>query len=86
MTTLIEESIEVLERVGCQFDFCDGPTLRPVAMRTCFVCDLLARLRVSVGRAPRRDDELTVRQAGQARWDDYQKTVAGATARRYADQ
>lgn len=47
---LLAESIEAFERLGCQFDFCDGPTLEPIDMRTCFVCDLLARLRVAAGR------------------------------------
>ncbi len=47
---MLSEMVETLERVGCQFQFCGGPTLEPVAMVTCFVCDLLARLRVAAGR------------------------------------
>lgn len=62
---LLIESIEMLEEVGCQFDFCDGPTLEPVDMVTCRRCDLLARLRIAAGRPPRRDDELTREEAWQ---------------------
>ncbi len=65
--TLTEETIEALERIGCQFNFCNGPTLEPESMVTCFVCDLLARLRVSIGLPPRRDDE----QTAQERWNTW---------------
>jgi hypothetical protein len=63
---LIIESIETLERLGCQFEFCNGPTLEPEPMVTCFSCALLARLRVAVGQSPRRDDELTFEEAWRA--------------------
>lgn len=48
---LTAEMIDTLERVGCQFFACEGPTLNPVDMVTCHVCALLARLR---GRANER--------------------------------
>ncbi|GHH57575.1 hypothetical protein [Lentzea cavernae] len=41
--TLLSQAREVLERVGCQFDMCTGPTSAPVDMRTCFVCEFLGR-------------------------------------------
>lgn len=40
---LLSQAREVLERVGCQFDMCTGPTIAPVDMRTCFVCEFLGR-------------------------------------------
>jgi hypothetical protein len=39
----LSEAREVLERVGCQFDMCTGPTVAPIDMRTCFVCEFLGR-------------------------------------------
>lgn len=45
---LLGETIVTLERVGCQFQFCQGPTLAPVPMRTCFVCETLAKLQQSL--------------------------------------
>ncbi|GLZ62838.1 hypothetical protein [Micromonospora sp. NBRC 107095] len=44
---LLDDTIDVLERVGCQFWACDGPTLEPVDMKTCAACALLARLRAA---------------------------------------
>lgn len=41
---LLADVIDTLERVGCQFDHCDGPTPTPVPMITCHVCALLGRL------------------------------------------
>lgn len=43
--TYLRESLEVLERAGCQFWACMGPTLHPIPMTTCCVCSLIARLR-----------------------------------------
>lgn len=77
--SLLDETIEALERIGCQYNYCDGPTLKPVAMVTCFACDLLARLRVAAGRPPRRNDELTALQYDQDRHERY---MAAATGRR----
>lgn len=45
---LTAEMIETLERIGCQFFACEGPTLNPIDMVTCHVCSLLARLRETV--------------------------------------
>lgn len=70
---LLAESLDALERVGCQFDFCDGPTLEPAELRTCFVCELIAKLRVAAGLPPRRDDELT--------WDEQEQRRMGAMLR-----
>jgi len=81
MDALLDEAIETLERVGCQFDYCDGPTLEPVNMVTCFACETLAKLRVAAGRPPRRDDEGT----WQERHDEWQRRyMAQATGGRYA--
>jgi hypothetical protein len=55
-TVLITESLSVMERVGCQFDMCTGPTLEPVDMRTCYVCELAAKLRVALG-LPAEDED-----------------------------
>ncbi len=52
---LLAEVAGALEQVGCQFFACDGPTLEPVDMVTCFVCDLLARVRVAIGQPPTQD-------------------------------
>lgn len=41
---LLDEVIGTLERVGCQFDPCQGPTATPVPMITCHVCATLGRL------------------------------------------
>jgi len=46
---LLEESLEVLERVGCQFWACGGPTLRPGYATTCFRCSTVARLAKRLG-------------------------------------
>jgi hypothetical protein len=35
---------ESLERVGCQFWACEGPTLTPTPMVTCHACATLARV------------------------------------------
>jgi hypothetical protein len=44
-TKLLADALDVLERAGCQFWACDGPTLRPVHMITCAACSTVARLR-----------------------------------------
>jgi hypothetical protein len=54
---LLADVIDGFERVGCQFEFCNGPTLEPEDMITCFRCHTLARLRVLVGATPRLPDE-----------------------------
>jgi hypothetical protein len=46
---LLADVVESLERVGCQFDHCTGPTLKPVDMMTCHRCDALGRLRSLLG-------------------------------------
>jgi len=46
---LLADAIDSLERVGCQFWACEGPTLTPVPMKTCHRCDVLARLRAAAG-------------------------------------
>lgn len=47
---MLAEALEALERVGCQFWACDGPSLEPVDMKTCHVCRLTARLQQRLGR------------------------------------
>jgi hypothetical protein len=47
---LIEEALDSLERVGCQFWACEGPATEPVDMVTCHVCATVAKLRVAIGR------------------------------------
>jgi len=47
---LLVESLATLEHVGCQFWACEGPTLEPIDMVTCRVCELIARLRDTLGR------------------------------------
>lgn len=65
---LLTEMIDTLERVDCQFDFCDGPTLEPVDMVTCFRCATLAKARAAAGLPPRLVHELTAEQS--IRWRD----------------
>ena len=50
---LLEDALDSLERTGCQFFACEGPTLPPIDMVTCHVCALIARLRRRLGRRPR---------------------------------
>ena len=77
---LLDEAIESLERVGCQFGYCDGPTLDPVDMRTCYVCETLAKLRVAADQPQRRDDEMTFEE----RWTDWNNSyMDAATGGRY---
>jgi len=76
-TPLIMEAAEALERVGCQFQFCDGPTLEPVDGVTCFRCDLLARLRVAIGQPPRRSGEQTAAE----RWESWNAAYMAAATR-----
>lgn len=52
---MLIEALEALEQVGCQFEFCNGPTLEPVDMQTCFVCVTLARGRHHLGLPVRKD-------------------------------
>jgi hypothetical protein len=76
-TALLAEVIEALERVGCEYNFCDGPTLEPVDMVTCYVCETLAKLRVAAGRPARRDDEMTFEQRDQDRHERYMAVATG---------
>lgn len=47
LVELLADTIDVLERVGCQFWACEGETLEPIAMVTCYRCSTLARLRAA---------------------------------------
>ncbi len=58
---LLAETIEVLERVGCQFIYCDGPTLDLQDMITCYACEALAKLRVAAGLPAHSEDDGTAR-------------------------
>lgn len=42
--TVLADVVDSLERVGCQFNHCTGPTSEPVDMSTCHRCHVLARL------------------------------------------
>lgn len=79
---LLAETIETLERVGCQFWACDGPTLEPVDMKTCYACETLAKLRVAAGRPARTSDDLTAEEAIELR---QAISAASATGRRARD-
>lgn len=63
---LLAAAIETLERVGCQFFACDGPTLEPEPMITCHACATLAQLRVAAGRPASLAEELTTEDARRA--------------------
>lgn len=76
---LLAEAIEALERVGCEFEYCGGPTLEPEDMRTCYVCDLLARLRVALGRPPRLPDELSPAELRARRFQEDMDRATGRT-------
>lgn len=52
----LAKAIQVLERVGCQFDYCGGPTLEPIDMITCYVCDAVAELQAAVDRVNEKED------------------------------
>jgi len=77
-TDLLEEAIDALDRVGCQFEHCDGPTLDPVPMCTCYRCDIIARLRVVAGQPARRADEMT---AGERIDDNIRRYMIEAVPR-----
>jgi hypothetical protein len=68
---LLDEAIETLERLGCQFGFCDGPTLEPVDMKTCYACEMLAKLRAY--------------RAGQAATPDRPRELVSRLSKRIAD-
>jgi hypothetical protein len=46
---LLADVLETLERTGCQFWACEGPTLTPKDMTTCNPCAMIARLRQQLG-------------------------------------
>jgi hypothetical protein len=48
-TDLLRESMETLERTGCEFFACPGPTIDPEPMLSCFRCLTLGRLRAFLG-------------------------------------
>ena len=43
--SVLEAAEETLQRVGCQFSFCDGPDTEPEDMKTCAVCRSLRDIR-----------------------------------------
>lgn len=47
---LLATALESLERVGCDFWACEGPTLDPIDMITCHRCLTVAELRQRLGR------------------------------------
>jgi hypothetical protein len=74
---LLADVIDGFERVGCQFEFCNGPTLEPEDMITCFRCHTLARLRVLVGATPRLPDEGTWEERHTAYMQRYMRKATG---------
>jgi hypothetical protein len=54
---LLTEALDSLERAGCQFWHCEGPTLEPVDMSTCHRCVAVAQLRVRLGQPPSYPEE-----------------------------
>jgi hypothetical protein len=46
---LLEDALDSLIRVGCQFWGCEGPTLRPINMTTCYRCESVAKLAKRLG-------------------------------------
>lgn len=55
--------LDTLERTECVFWACDGPTLEPVDMVTCYRCATLAQVRHAFGLVPREPDEMTCSEA-----------------------
>jgi hypothetical protein len=49
----LRHTLKVLERAGCQFQYCPGPNKPFVNMATCFVCDEIRNVRALLkkGRA-----------------------------------
>lgn len=49
----LRHTLKVLERAGCQFQYCPGPNKPFVNMATCFVCDEIRDVRALLkkGRA-----------------------------------
>jgi hypothetical protein len=52
---LLGETIVTLERVECQSWACTGPTLTPIPMVTCYVCETLAKLQALLIPQPKDD-------------------------------
>lgn len=77
---LMAEALESLERVGCQFDHCDGPTTKPVDMVTCHVCETIARLRVALGRPARLPEETTAAERIDANHAAYMRRATAKPA------
>lgn len=77
---LIADALDSLERVGCQFDHCDGPTTEPVNMVTCHVCETIARLRVALGRPARLPEETTAGERIDARHAAYMRRATAKPA------
>lgn len=74
---LLAETLATVYEVGCQFEFCDGPTLEPADMRTCHRCATLAKLRVLAGEPPRRADEQTWQEMDEERMSAYMRRATG---------
>lgn len=76
--SLLRESLTALEMAGCQFWACKGPTLRPIPMTTCVVCQSIARLRRRLGQPIREGIEgcFPVSQANER--EDLRRATSGA--------
>ena len=58
---LLRESLQTLERTPCQFWACQGPTLQPIDMVTCYRCATLAKLQQRFGRRTAKPSAKKVR-------------------------
>lgn len=57
MRRFVEDTLEDCERAVCEFRFCPGPDKPTQAMRTCFMCYRVKRLRVMLAWLTDRPEE-----------------------------
>jgi hypothetical protein len=74
---LLLDAVDALDRLDCQFFACNGPTLEPEDMVTCFRCSTLAQLRAAAGQPPRRSDELSATERIRTRDEEYMRPATG---------
>ena len=60
LRALLTDSLESLERIGCQFWACEGPTLASEDMVTCHVCALIARLHAALPDPEPTEEQATI--------------------------
>lgn len=81
--SLLQSALESLERTGCQFFACDGPTLEPIDMATCHRCATVAQLRqrlalpiIHLEETTEYADALRLRE--EASWGHHTITISSA--------